>query len=83
MLVPLLETWSVYAINLKERVLQILDPTDATSIRNKTKEIHWKNGKIILRGLVRIINECIPTWEMDRVGWSVGFKIDLYESCAR
>ncbi|XP_048540241.1 uncharacterized protein LOC125519485 isoform X2 [Triticum urartu] len=83
MLMNDMESWSVYAVNLKMKKVVIMDPSDCNADDSTTKDRHWRNLSKFLKGLIHCINECFPGWEMTRQGWQAEYKYDLHERCSR
>ncbi|XP_037475770.1 uncharacterized protein LOC119353275 [Triticum dicoccoides] len=79
--VPMMESWSLYVVDVKERTLLVMDPCETSEPIEEMQYKHEDNANFILAGLRRCIHENITGWYVPAQGWTINYNVGMHESC--
>uniref|UniRef100_A0ACD6A2F6 Uncharacterized protein n=1 Tax=Avena sativa TaxID=4498 RepID=A0ACD6A2F6_AVESA len=77
------ESWSLYVLDIANRYLLVMDPTEASEPLEEMKAKHEAKAAKILAGLTRAVDECFIAWKFPKDGWTFDYNTGMHESFMR
>lgn len=79
--VEMMGGFAYYVVDIEERTLVVLDPTE-TSIHDDEMSVkHKVNANLVLRALRRCLSNHFADWYVPEDGWSVTYGYNMNEPC--
>lgn len=79
--IPMMESWSLYVVDVEEQTLLVMDPCETSEPIEEMQYKHEDNAHFILAGLRRCIHENFPGWYVPAQGWRINYNVRMHESC--
>lgn len=73
--------FSFYVVDIEERNLLVMDPTETSIVDDEMRVKHEANAHLVLRGLRRCIRALFADWYIPPGAWSVTYAYIMNEPC--